>query len=59
MESGTIPPNWEYLIKYSLEMDTDKDVNLTDIWLNVTPGSVGAKDQISDPFVVVTNHHKR
>ena len=58
MEYGTIPPNWEDLVKYSSEIYTSKDINLLDTWLNGPPGSVGAKDQISDPFDVVTYHHK-
>ena len=39
-------------------MATAEDVNLADTWLNGPPGSLGAKDQLSDAFSVVTNHHK-
>ena len=39
-------------------MATAEDVNLVDTWLNGPPRSVGAKDQLSDTFAVVTNHHK-
>ena len=58
IESGTIPPNWGDIIKYSLEMATAEYINLEDTWLNGPPGSVGAKDNISDPFAVVTYYHK-
>ena len=40
-------------------MATSKDVNLADTWLNDPTRSVGVKDQISHPFAVVTDHHKR
>ena len=59
MESGTIPPNWEDIVKYLSEISTSKDINFLDTWLNGPPRSVGAKDQISDPFDVMTYHHKR
>ena len=34
IKAGTIPPNWEDLVKYSSGMATTKDVNLADTWLN-------------------------
>ena len=37
MEAGTIPKNWEDLVKYSSERATTKDVTLADTWLNGTP----------------------
>ena len=33
MEEGTIPPNWENLVKYSSKMDTAQDVDLKDTWM--------------------------
>ena len=57
METGTVPTNWEDLVKYSSERATTKDVTLAETWLNVPP-DMGATDQLSDPFVVVTDHHK-
>ena len=33
MEAGTLPPNWEDLVKYSSEMATTTDVDLADTWL--------------------------
>ena len=33
MEAGTIPPNWENLVKHSSEMATAQYVNLEDTWL--------------------------
>ena len=58
MEAGTILLNWDDLVKYSSEMATAKYVNLADTWLNVPPGIVGVKDQLSDTFTVVTDHRK-
>ena len=58
MEAGTIPPNWEELVKYSSELSTTEDVDLADAWLHGSP-ETGAKDTLSDPFAIVTDHHKR
>ena len=58
MEAGTLPPNWEDLVKYSSEMATTTDVELADTWLN-GQSAEGATDQISDPFAIVTDHAKR
>ena len=57
METGTIPTDWEDIVKYSSERATTKDVTLADTWLNGPP-DMGATDQFSDPFAVVTDHHK-
>ena len=57
MEAGIIPTNWEDLVKYSSERATTKDVTLTDTCLNGPP-DMGEMDQLSDPFTVVTDHHK-
>ena len=57
MEAGTLPPNWEDLVKYSSEMATTKDVNLEDTWLNDQYAAC-TTDQLSDPFVIVTDHTK-
>ena len=58
MEAGTLPPNWEDLVKYSSEMATTTDVDLVDTWLN-GQSAAGATDEISDPFAIVTDHAKR
>ena len=58
MESSTLPPNWEDLVKYYSELTTIKDVYLEETWLNDT-SAAGATDQLSDPFSIVTDHMKR
>ena len=58
MESGTILPNWDNLVKYSFEMSTTQDVNLKDIWLQ-GQSDKGDSDPLSDTFAIVTDHHKR
>ena len=58
MEAGTLPPNWEDLVKYSSEMATTTDVDLADTWLN-GQSTAGATDQLSDPFGILTGHTKR
>ena len=58
MEAGTLPLNWEDLVKYSSEMATTTDVDLADTWLN-GQSAAGATDQISDPFAIVTDNAKR
>ena len=58
MEASTLPHNWEDLVKYSSEMATTTDIDLADTWL-IGQSAAGATDQISDPFVIVTNHAKR
>ena len=58
MKSGTLPPNLEDIVKYSSEMAITKYVNLEDTWLNGQSASC-TKDQLSDPFVIVTDHTKR
>ena len=57
IEAGTIPPNWENLVKHSSEMATDQDVYLEDSWLK-GKSNEGASDQLSDPFAILTYHHK-
>ena len=44
-------------MKYSSEKSTNNDVNLADTWLSGNP-NMGEQDQLSDPFTVVTGHHK-
>ena len=58
MKAGTLPPNWEDLVKYSSEMATTKDVNLADTRLNIQ-STEGATDQLSDPSEIVTDNKKR
>ena len=57
MEAGTIPTNWEDIVKCSSESSTTKYVTLADTWLNGPP-YVGTTDQLSDSFAVVTDHQK-
>ena len=45
MEAGTLPPNWEDLVKYSSEMATTTNVDLDDTWLN-GQSAAGATDQL-------------
>ena len=59
MEAGTIPPNWKELVEYSSERATAEDVALADTWLNSSSQNVDEKDRLSDPFAIVTDHHKR
>jgi hypothetical protein len=59
MEAGTLPPNWEELVKYSSERATAEDVELADTWLSSSSQNVDGKDRLSDPFAIVTDHHKR
>ncbi|KAL7524874.1 hypothetical protein ACHAXR_002639, partial [Thalassiosira sp. AJA248-18] len=59
MEAGTLPPNWEELVKYSSERATAEDVELADTWLNSSSQNVDGKDRLNDPFAIVTDHHKR
>ena len=58
MESGTIPSNWENLVKYSSEMAPSQDVDLADTWLQVKFNEEES-DPLSDPFDIMTDHHKR
>ena len=57
MEAGTIPPNWENLVKYSPEMATSQNVYMAYTWLR-GQSNKGELDTLSDSFAVVTDHHK-
>ena len=57
MEAGTIPPKWENLVKQSSKMATAQDVDLADTWLR-GKSNKGVSDPLSDPFAIVTDHHK-
>ena len=57
MEAGTIPPNWDNLVKHSSKMATAQDFDLSDTWLR-GQSNKGVSDPLSDPFNVVTDHHK-
>ena len=57
MEAGTIPPNWENLIKYSSKMATAQDVDLSDTWLQ-GQSKKEASETLSDPLYILTYHHK-
>ena len=59
MEAGTLPPNWEDLVEHSCETATAEEIELADSWLS-SVADVGAdKDQLSDPFAIVTDPTKR
>ena len=58
MEAGTIPQNWDNLVRYSTEMATAQDVDLSDTWL-WGKSNEGASDLFSDTCDIVTDHHKR
>ena len=58
MEAGALSPNLEDLAKYLSCMTTVKDVNLVETCLN-GKSAVGAADQLSDTFAIVTGHTKR
>ena len=58
MEAVTILTNLENLVKHSSEMATSHDVDLADTWL-WGQSNKGVSDPLSDPFAIVTEHHKR
>ena len=58
MEAGTLPPNWQELIKHSSEMATTEYVFKADTWFS-DQKIVDATDQLTDPFVIVPDHHKK
>ena len=58
MESGTLPPNWQELTEHSSEMSTTEDVFKADTWLS-DQQMVDATDQLTDPFAIVPDQHKR
>ena len=49
MEAGTIPTNWENLVKNSSKMATAQDVNLADTCMR-GQSNEGLSDPLSDPF---------
>ena len=52
MEAGTLPPNWQELIKHSSEMATTEDVFKAYTWTS-DQKMVDATDQLTDPFSIV------
>ena len=58
MEAGTLPPNWQELIKHSSEMATTEDVFNADTWLS-DQQIVDATDQLIYPFAIVPDKHKK
>ena len=58
METGTLPPNWEDIIKYSCETDTAEDIKLADSWISAVAVMGADKDQLSDSFAIVTDPTK-
>ena len=59
METGTLPPTWEDLVKHFCETATAEDIKLADSWLSAVADMGADKDQLSDPFAIVTNPTKR
>ena len=59
MEAGTLPPNWENLIQHSCETATAEDIELADTWLSAVAKEGANEDQLSDPFVIMTDPAKR
>ena len=58
MEAGTLPPNWQELIKQSSEKATTKDFFKADTWLS-DHQIVDATDQLTDPFAIVPDQRKK
>ena len=58
MEAGTLPPNCQELIEHSPEMATTEYVFKADTWLS-DQQMVDATDQLTDPFTIVPDHHKK
>jgi hypothetical protein len=59
MDTGTVPPHWEDLLRHSTKKATVKDFELAHDWMDTTewmPGqpNVTAGSHITDPFTVVT-----
>jgi hypothetical protein len=60
MDTGTVPPYWEELLRHSTKKATNKDFKLAQDWMDSTermPGQVNdmAGSRITDPFAVVTD----
>ena len=53
-----VPRSWQELIKHSSEMATTEDVFKEDIWLS-DQKMVNDPDQLTDPFEIVPDQHKR
>ena len=58
MKAGTLPPNWDDLVKHSCETATAKDIELADSWLSAVSNLGADKDQLSDTFAIVTDPTK-
>ena len=59
MEAGKTPPNWEDLVEHSCETATAEDIELVDSWLSAVSNLGADKDQLSNPFVIVTDPTER
>ena len=59
METGTLPPNWEDLVEHSCETATAEDIELTGSCLSDVADVGADKDQLSNPFTIVTDPTKR
>ncbi len=62
MDSGTVPPHWEDLLKHSSEKAIDEDFSLAEDWMDSIekmPGNLlneTAGSRITDPYAVVTEN---
>ena len=60
MDTGTVPPHWEDLLKYSSKKATDEEFVLAKDWMDLiekVPGdhsNVPTGSRITDPFAVIT-----
>ena len=57
MEAGTLPPNWQDLIKHSSEKAATEDLFKADTWLSVQQ-IVDSTDQLTDLFAIVPDQRK-
>ena len=55
MEAGTLPPNWEDLVRHSCETATANDVKLSSLWLSAVTKEDSNDDQLLDPFAVLSD----
>ena len=58
MEPGTLPPNWQELIKHPSEMATTKYIFKADTWFS-NQKIVDATDHPTDTFATVPDQHKK
>ena len=59
IEAGTLPPNSENLAGHSCETATAEDIEFANSWLSSIADVCTDKDQLSNPFAIVTDPSKR